>query len=460
MFNFLKRNKVEKEEEYRGLGAGGSFVSLFEKHIWGKTDYNPLGISTAYRCIQIKSDKIASTPLKFYEKKGSDSIELTDHPLTKLLKRPSKYLTNFKWESMMMTNLQLDGNAYAVILRSDKNRAVELLPLEPKAVSIQQTTIESDPYFYRITFISGRTADIWPENIIHYHNFTLDGIKGISPIEKHRDTFESAKEQEVYNKVFIKNSTNISGVLETDKKIKKELADEIRKDFTGKFGGAENAGKTPVLQDGLTYKQLSVLSPLDTDYINTRKLSESEIAKIYGVPLSMIGDTNSKYSNAEQDSKKFNEDTMIPIQKMIAQELTLKLVPSYLENNTFFEFSPDPIKLSSAKDQSEIITQLKLNGIITANESREYYNLNKIKGGDELVIQLNTAPQSLVKEKMESEIKQINKPEPQPTNSTNLNEEKETEKDNTRNDSEVNELRKIIQKLSSDIGRIKKDIKN
>ena len=164
----------------------------------------------------------------------------------------------------------------------------------------------------------------------------------------------------------------------------------------------------------------------------------------------MLGSNSSTYSNAEQDSIKFQRYTLTPIEDMIAQELGLKLINTYNESDTYFEFSPDTIKLASSKEKSETISLLKREGIITPNEAREYYNLQSKDNGDELIIQINTAPQTLVEEQMEASITNTNV-----ESVTEVKEEEVLPKE-TEDNSEVEELKRAIQQLKSDIGRLKK----
>lgn len=448
-------NKEEKEE--RSMGA--SNISLWN-WVNGESKVNSvLSVNTGYSCIRLISNTLSSTPIKYYKETEKGNEELKNNHLTKLMRKPFKNMTYFQWLNVMTTNFNTNGNAYAYIVRQG-NRPVELIPLTDELVSLQETTQESEPYYYRITLPnSKRQVEVFPEDMVHMRNITLDGIMGLSPLTYNRLVLEGAKSQLEYQKNFIENSANVSGIIESEKKLSKDMVEELRKNFSSKFSGMENAGKTPVLPEGLKYKQVNIMSPLDTDYINTKKLTEEDVCKIFGVPLSMLGSANSTYSNAEQDSIKFQRYTMQPIQDMLAQELSLKLINPFNQNDTFFEFSPDLIKLTSSKERAETISLLKRDGIITPNEAREYYNKTAKENGDELVIQINTAPQNLVEEKMELENEAVTKSNNEPSVTESNNVTNSNNEENEDRSIEIAKLEKKIHKLSSDLGRLTKLIK-
>ena len=381
MFGLFKRKETE-EMEQRAVSVG-NVPSVFTSS--STSDVN--AVSTAYACIRLLSNNTAMTFLRHIEKIDEGVEELTTSRLSALLKNPAPNVSGFSFMQNITNDFIGRGNGYAIIIR-DMGSPVELLYVPTTSVSVYITLDPNYPYYYQVSK-DGRSFRISPEDMIHLRNISLDGIVGLSPITVHRLTFDSAMSINEYNKAFMDNATSISGILSTDKKLKKETVDDLRKNFGSKFGGAANAGKTPVLSEGMKYDQLKAVSPLDADYIATRKLNKSDIAEIFGVPLSMLGSVESTYANAEQLALIYNRFTMNPIFEMIAQEMTLKLIPKYSRSKQKLEFYSDSLKLASSKEKAETVSLLKNTGIITANESREYYGMQKIAGGDVIADESN-----------------------------------------------------------------------
>jgi len=375
MFGLFKKQEIEMEQ--RAVTVG-SVPSVFTES--SSSDIN--AISTAYACIRLLANNTAMTYLRHIEKIDDGAEELISSRLSTLIKNPAPNVSSFAFMQDITNDFIGRGNGYAIIIR-EGGSPIELLYVPNTSVSVYVTLDPDYPYYYQVSK-DGRSFRISPEDMIHIRNISLDGIVGLSPLTVHRLTFDSAMSINEYNKSFMDNATSISGILSTDKKLKKETVEDLRKNFGSKFGGAKNSGKTPVLSEGMKYDQLKAVSPMDAEYIATRKLNKPDIAEIFGVPLSMLGSVESTYTNAEQLALIYNRFTMNPIFEMIAQEMTLKLIPKYSRSKQKLEFYPDSLKLASSKEKAETISLLKNTGIITANESRAYYGMQKVTGGDEI----------------------------------------------------------------------------
>ena len=261
------KNKIETRD---GDTKQSAWLSLFSTD-YGTTSKSPLSISTAYACMKLKANTISSTRLNYYKSTETGNKLLKGNALTKLMKKPYMNMSYNIWMNTMVLNLDNSGNSYAHIIRDRNGRPKELQPLQPSEVSIMETFNELEPFYYQVTKSNKKTIKVFPEDMVHFKNISIDGITGISPIQQHKLLFDSAKGQDGYHKMFIENSAGLSGVIETEKKLSKEVVEELRDNFSSKFSGTKNAGKTPVLPEGMKYKQLNVMSPMDTDYINTKK---------------------------------------------------------------------------------------------------------------------------------------------------------------------------------------------
>ena len=87
-----------------------------------------LKISTVYACVKVISETIASLPLNLLkELTNGDSEKAKQHPLYTILKDvPNSEMSSFTFREMLMTNLLLWGNAYALIKRNKNGEITEL----------------------------------------------------------------------------------------------------------------------------------------------------------------------------------------------------------------------------------------------------------------------------------------------------------------------------------------------
>ncbi len=84
-------------------------------------------------------------------------------------------------------------------------------------------------------------------------------------------------------------------LLTSDAQIKPEQATPLKKSLDDVIDGAS---RSTVLPNGIKMEKLS-LSPEEAQYLETRKFSAEEIARIFGVPASMIGAKDGIKSSVE-----------------------------------------------------------------------------------------------------------------------------------------------------------------
>lgn len=382
-------NKKE-QSEFRSITVGGLFESLFNTN-----KRNVFAIGIAYACIRLISNTVSQTNIQLFRTKEGVKERVLKHPIIKLLNKPMQNTTPFMWLSLLTTQLTSYGNAYFYIIRKNGAFPTELLFIPDDNVSIYVTTDLENPFYYTITLKDGTQKKVFPDDMLHFKNISLDGVQGMSPIALHRLTFDIAETGKEFQKTYLDNASNISGVIETEQNLKSETVTQMRDNFGTIYGGSKNAGKTAILGGGAKYTQIMPISPTDADYINGAKLNKEDIMQIFAVPPPLLGDVSATYANSEQLSLTYQEFTISPIYTNIEQEINLKL----LHDETLgFEFVPDLSKMATSRDRAETQAILKREGIYSANELRSANGHTNIKGGDEITLPLNTAPISLHKE--------------------------------------------------------------
>jgi len=436
LFGFGKKKSANNTEVRTSTTA-----SIFNWLFGNNTNKSYLNISTVYACIRMLSDSISMTPLKLYQTTDKGREEITNTPLSRLLKNPQANTTGFQWMNTMLVQLTGWGNAYSVIEYDDDMNPMSLIYIPSSSVGVYETFNEVEPYYYQVTMNSGKLMKIFPEQMLHFRNISLNGYEGLSPIAYHASTFDRAYYESEYATNFMQKGGSMSGIITTDKKLKADQIKQLKEDFSNAYGGSENAGKTPVLGDGMIYTQLKPMSPADADYVNSKKLTKSEIMEIYKVPPPLLGIIDATYSNTEQLALIYQRYTLTPIYAMIEQEMSLKLISFVKQDKFYLEFMSDALLNATAKDKAEVVTKLTEKGVMTLNEARRKYNLKDLTDLDEVVLPLNSAPMKLHKEVLTPK-------EPDPISSEVV----EIESDD--------ELRQLVHKLSSDIGRLKKEVGN
>ena len=170
-----------KGVDLEGVGATSSGVSVDED--------SALKISAVYACVKVISETVASLPLKLMkEDTNGDVNKATHHPLFTLLADcPNNEMTAFTFREMMMTNLLLWGNAYALVKRNKEGKVVELYPLKSQNMTvIRDPTTDAIKYQYTSERTT-QTKIYKSRQVLHIPAFSFDGVIGVSPIEYARE---------------------------------------------------------------------------------------------------------------------------------------------------------------------------------------------------------------------------------------------------------------------------------
>lgn len=365
-------------------GGGTSSSGISVNHT------NALGLSSVWACIRVISEGVSSLPINVYRRLPDGGREIAhDHPVQKLIKNPNEFMTSFTFRETVQSHISNWGNGYAAIIRMNSQRPAELLPLDPSKTYAKR---EGGKLFY-ITDIDGKKHKINAIDMIHVPGLGFDGITGYSPITMHRNAIGLGMAADEYAGRFFANDATPKGVIEHPSHFKdSESFNKFKNNWQDSQGGS-NRHKTAILQDGMKYTQIS-LAPNDAQFIETKKYSVTDIARIFRVPPHMIGDLErSTFSNIEQQALEFVKYTLLPWLIRWEQELNRKLFTEReKESGEFFiKHSVDGLLRGDINSRYDAYGKGINSGFITRNEARELEDMNKLDGLDEVLIPLNMA---------------------------------------------------------------------
>ncbi len=283
-------------------------------------------VPTVYACVRVISGAVATMPLHLKRKKPDGTREDADDlELSKILRRrPNHWQTPSMFRRMMQSHLLLRGNAYALKAVS-RGRIQALYPMHPDRVTVDQLPDLSLRYTY--SHPNGRRLELEQREVFHLVGLTFDGFRGVTPITYARETLGLALAQDQHGASTFKNGARISHVLSHPSKLGKEGLAFLQESLNNYRAGGESEGKSLILEEGMKIEPLSMTSA-DAQWIESRKLSRSDIAMFFGVPPHMIGDTEKSTSwgtGIEQQSNGFVayvlEDHLTMWEEAIARDL-------------------------------------------------------------------------------------------------------------------------------------------
>ena len=343
-----------------------------------------LGISTVYACVKVISETIASLPLNLMkELTNGDSEKAKQHPLYSILKDvPNSEMTSFTFREMLMTNLLLWGNAYALIKRNKNGQIVELYPLKSKNMVVERDSI-TNAIKYTYTNNRGLTKTYSPKQIFHIPAFSFDGIVGVSPITYAREAMGLALATEEFGARFFGNGARPGGVLEHPGVLKDP--EKLRDSWNKVYQGTANSHKIAVLEEGMKYHEIG-MSPEDSQFLQTRTFQIAEICRIFRVPPHMVGDlSRSTFSNIEHQSIDFVVHTIRPWLVRWEQAISRSLLNEEERTIYYANFKVEGLMRGDFATRMNGYAIARQNGWMSANEIRALENMNKIpadQGGD------------------------------------------------------------------------------
>ena len=355
------------------------------------TPHNALQVATVYNCVDILSKSIASLPLvTYYRLKKGGREEATDHPLYHLLKyQPNRFQTSFSFIQTMVGCLALRGNFYAEKFTGPDGQVRELFPLNPahmRADMLKNRTLRFD------YTADGAPAKYLQGELFRAHGLSSDGIRGLSVIEQVRETFGAAIQTQEYANRFFRNDARPGGILQADTPPDDKVRQANKDAWEKAHRGARNAHKVAILY-GLKWQSVG-MSNQDSQFLETRKFTGSQICGLFGIPPHMVGDLErATFSNIEHQDIGFYKHTVRPWLVNIEQAFKRDLI---LEEDVIVRFKIDGLLRGDTKARGEFYAKALGAGghqpFMTPNEVRSLEDLNPLEGGDELPQPTNLPP--------------------------------------------------------------------
>ncbi|WP_193171264.1 phage portal protein [Nisaea nitritireducens] len=359
------------------------------------TDSTAMCVSAVYACVRVIAEDVGKLPLNLWRRRKDGGRDpATDHPLYGILKRPNQHMTMQSFNMAQAAALGFRGNAISVILRDQYGRPTGLWPVHPGSVTLYEATDGS--LFYSIarsgtleTAMLGSKPMMVPAyDVMHVKGLTFDGMVGLSPLAQMRATIGNAIAGEKLSGYMMANGASPSGVLVHPKQLSDPAARRLEKSWAERQSGLENAGKTPVLEEGMEWKAVG-MSSVDAQFLEQRKFSIEEIARAFRVPLSMIGMLDRMTNNnASESTRSYYDQSLMPVLEAFEAEYSRAFD---LPEDHFVEFEVSRLLRANFKARQEGNRMQVMGGSMTPNEWRLEEGRNPTPGGDVYARPLNTA---------------------------------------------------------------------
>lgn len=343
--------------------------------------------SAVYGCIRILATVVGMLPLPVYKVNDGGSYEKArTHPLYRTLNvSPKPGLTkNVFWE-WIICNKFLSGMGYARIQRDRNGNILALRPL--LAARTEPKWFDEDTNIFVHTDRLGNQYTYHQDDILQFPCVGYDGVKGLDPItHAGRNSIGTGLAQDEFAATFFKNGATPSlGVKYPDgKKLTPDQAKVIQEYVTNRTTG-DNRHKPLILAEGGEHFEMT-MSPEATQLLESRSFSVGDIARLFGVPLWLLQQTEKNTSwgsGIEQMSIGAVIYTFSPLLSKLEAEINLKLFAN--DPDHFVEFDVDGLQRGDFKARMEGIAKAlggnQVPGVMAVDEARGKLNLPRLGDG-------------------------------------------------------------------------------
>jgi HK97 family phage portal protein len=358
-------------------------------------------VIAVYACVSLLADLAGSLPLHLFSKTttGRERVEVgtgnralrgRGYPgsLARLIgANPNPEMTAQELWTTAVGHCALWGNSYIEVIRSEDGRPSELWPLRPDRMKVDRKGGDLI-YSYQVRASDPTRVEI-PE-VMHLRLFGTDGVMGISPITVARKTINADRGAQAFTARWYTQGAQPSSIVTIPKGPGEKFKDRTkvyREALQSLYGGASNAGKIAVLEEGISWQSVS-MAMKDMQFIETRKFTVAEIARLYRIPPHLIQDVERDSSwgtGIENQNLSFLAYTLRPILSRIEGGITrdLGLVPgvkTLADEGLYPEFiTADLLRADISTRYTAYATGVQW-GILTRADARQFENLPYIPG--------------------------------------------------------------------------------
>lgn len=335
-------------------------------------------------CIRPQARAIGKlVPQHIRDDKTNNTFKVNPEPYIRfLLEEPNPYTTGQDFQEKMATQLELNNNAFALIVRDDNGLPCEMYNIP--CVSAEAIYDKQGLLYLKFTNRNGKTVTYPYTDIIHLRqDYNENDIFGSSPVKNLLPLMDvvSTTDQGIIHA--IKNSGIIRWLLQFRTSMRPEDIKQQTKDFAESFLDVKNGTGVAGIDSKAEAKQID-----PKDYVPNAAVMDRTTKRIYS-----FFNTNEKIVQSSFDEDEWNayyESKIEPVAMKLTNEVTRKIFSRrergfgnkimYSANNLQYASMSTKLGLQAMVDR----------GAMVPNEWREVLNLPPIEGGDKPLLRKDT----------------------------------------------------------------------
>jgi HK97 family phage portal protein len=354
------------------------------------TETTALHMPAVWRAVAVIANVSASLPLHSYKANTKDRVSV------RLLDDPHPELTKFELWRLVYVHRLLWGNAYLQKVSNVAGQIVQLWPIRPDRVKVdREKPSEANPggkvFWIRDDndVVQRRTT----KEILHLPALGYDGVTGCSPIRAAAEGIGLGIAAEKSAARLYGSGNMISGVLQTEQRLTAEQASQLKASWKAKLSGIESAHDIAVLDSGASFHPVT-MPYKDSQFLESRQFQITEIARMFGVPLYLLMETQKSTSwgtGLEQQAQGFVTWDLAPTWLTpTEQRVTKELLPK----TQYAKYQLGGLLRGDSAARAVFYRAMRDTGAFSANDIRDLEELPPIEGpeGDMYLQPMSMAP--------------------------------------------------------------------
>lgn len=386
MMNGFMNNRNKKEQE----NNTNQYSSTQNTAIVGTSfsgsskisEEEALSISSVASATELITATIARLPVKLYKQgEKGEYVSIEDSRTFLLNNEPNHLQTAITLKKRIILDYLLHGNSY-VYPEWQRNELLAIHHIPARNVSVEKYVNKNLPFVVngviKVTGADATMVDFMPDDLMIILKNSDDGLQSMGVLDLNADLLSLALNQQEYSSSLLENGSLPMAILTTPSKLSDKAMERITKSWRSAYQGKKNAGKTVVLEEGMDYKPVS-LNPNELDLSTSKNSTLSDIARVFGIPESMLNADANKYNSNEQNNLHFLQYTLEPVITAFESALNKSLLLEEEKKKGYsFKFDRDSILATTEAEKFATTIQAMKGGLLSVNEARGRHNMKQI----------------------------------------------------------------------------------
>lgn len=329
---------------------------------------------------------IGSMTIHLMQNTADGDVRVRNELSRKIDVNPNSNMTRSSFIQWIVNTMYLYGDGNAVVYPQFRRGYLRDLKPIPSAMT---AFIPEGMWDYKV-LINGEEYE--PDEVLHFvlnpGNYYPWKGQGLQVALK--DVANNLKQAAATEKGFMQSKWKPSIIVKVDALTEEFASPEGRSRLLAEYIDTSEVGEPWMIPaEQFSVEQIKPLSLSDLALSDMVTLDKKTVASILGVPPFVLGVDEFK----REEWNNFINSTIMPIAKMIEQELTKKLLysPEY-----YFRFNPRSLYNYELRDMAAIADDQYVRGIMTRDEVRDWIGLPPASEEDDLIILENYIPVGMI----------------------------------------------------------------